>query len=65
MIKVESEEKIRIDNYLTNKLDLSRSKIQKLIKDGNILFNAYEIYKINEILQLKNDFKEYFFTLKV
>ena len=39
MIKVESEEKIRIDNYLTNKLDLSRSKIQKLIKDGNILVN--------------------------
>ena len=33
------ENNIRIDKYLVNQIDLSRSKIQKLIKDGNILVN--------------------------
>ena len=31
-IRVE-EEKIRIDKYLTDKLDLSRSKVQKLLDE--------------------------------
>lgn len=33
------ENNIRIDKYLRDNTDLSRSKIQKLIKDGNILVN--------------------------
>ena len=35
MIKVVEEDKVRIDNYLVEKLELSRSKIQKLIKDAS------------------------------
>ena len=30
----------RLDNYLSNVLDISRSKISKMIKDGNILVNG-------------------------
>ncbi len=37
-IKVE-ENNIRIDIYLANKLDISRSKVQKLIKDEKVLVN--------------------------
>lgn len=57
MIKVENEEKIRIDNFLVSKLDLSRSKIQKLIKDGNILVNNkvvsanYKV-KLNDLIDV-------------
>ena len=32
-MKVEENEKTRIDKYLSEKLDLSRSKVQKLIDD--------------------------------
>lgn len=40
-ITYNNEEKIRLDKFLTNKLtDLSRSQIQKLIKDGLILVNG-------------------------
>ena len=38
-VKVEVEKKIRIDKYLSSELDLSRSKIQKLIKDELVLVN--------------------------
>ncbi len=34
-----SDENMRLDNYLSLKSDISRSKIQSLIKDGNILVN--------------------------
>ena len=42
MIEVE-EDNIRIDTYLREKLNISRSKIQKLIKQGKILVNDKEI----------------------
>ena len=38
-VKVEVEKKIRIDKYLSSELDLSRSKIQNLIKDELVLVN--------------------------
>lgn len=41
-VKVEENNK-RIDQYLSNKLDLSRSKIQKLIKNDQILLNGGKI----------------------
>lgn len=43
-IKVE-ENDIRIDSYLVKKLDYSRSKIEKLIKNKDILVNNKEIKK--------------------
>ena len=33
------ENNIRLDNYLIDKIDSSRSKIQKLIKNNSILVN--------------------------
>ena len=37
---VASEYYKRLDSYLSNALDISRSKISKMIKDGNILVNG-------------------------
>ncbi|MCI8346827.1 MAG: RluA family pseudouridine synthase [Bacilli bacterium] len=42
MINIE-QEKIRIDKYLTEKLELSRSKIQRMIEEGKILINGKRI----------------------
>lgn len=36
------EEKIRLDKYLTEDLGISRSKVQKLIKNGQVLVNGKE-----------------------
>ena len=43
-IKVE-EKDVRIDQYLVNKLDYSRNKIEKLIKNKDILVNSEQIKK--------------------
>ena len=58
-IKVE-EEKIRIDKYLTDKLDLSRSKVQKLIDEEKILVNGNVIssnYKVrrDDLIEVKEE----------
>ena len=39
MIKVETQEAKRIDTYLAEKLQLSRSKVQRLIKDNLVTVN--------------------------
>lgn len=54
-IKVTEEENIRIDKYLMNNTEMSRSKIQKLISDGNILVNnmivkASYLVKLDDII---------------
>lgn len=42
-IKIENDENKRIDSYLIEKLNLSRSKIQNMIKNKQILVNNKEI----------------------
>lgn len=47
---VENNEGLRIDKYLSQELDMSRSKIQKLIKDNKVLVNDKTIsnsYSVN------------------
>ncbi len=63
MIEVLDNEKIRIDNYLSDKLDVSRSKIQKLIKDGNVLVNRQGVnvsYKVKtgDVIEYDLDLNE-------
>ncbi len=54
------QEKVRIDKYLSEKLDLSRSKIQKLIEDEKILVNDnktnsnYKV-KLNDQITVNDD----------
>ena len=57
MIKlIANKDKVRIDQYLSSELDISRSKIQKLIKEGKVLVNDKEIIfrKIPQILAKVN-----------
>ena len=42
IIKVEDND-IRIDKYLLSKLDISRSKLQKMVTNGNVLVNDNKI----------------------
>lgn len=60
MIEIVTEDKIRIDKYLTEKTDLSRSKIQKLIDEGKILVNGNEVssnykVKLNDKIEMKEE----------
>lgn len=60
MITVEDMEGTRIDRFLANKTDMSRSKIQKLIKDGlvtvngKIISSSYDI-KIGDQISYQED----------
>lgn len=60
MIRVEEEINQRIDIYLAKKLDLSRSKIQKLIKDNLVTVNGKNIsgsyqVKQNDEIEVNDD----------
>ena len=60
MIEIVTEDNIRIDKYLTEKTDLSRSKIQKLIDEGKILVNGNEVssnykVKLNDKIEIKEE----------
>ncbi len=63
VLSVEDNEDLRIDKYLSEKLDLSRSKIQKLMKDekilvnGKVVSNSYSV-KMDDVIEV-NDQLDY------
>ena len=63
MEKLIASKSLRIDKYLDEHLEETRTKIQKLIKNGNVKVNnkqvkANYILKENDIIEIDNDFKE-------
>ena len=61
-ITVEDNE-CRIDKYLISKLDITRSKLQKMIANGNILVNDNKVknnylVKINDIIDIDLNYNE-------
>ena len=62
-IRVEKDEKTRLDKFLTNYIDESRSYITKLIKNGAVLVNDEEVnphyeVRIDDIITYDDDYKE-------
>ena len=60
MIKVENNPNIRLDSYLAERLELSRSKIQKLIKEDLVTVNgktesANYIVKENDEIEINDN----------
>ena len=57
---VEKNEGLRIDSYLSSELNLSRSKVQKLIKEekvlvnGKVISNSYQV-KLNDEIEVDDD----------
>ena len=54
------KENVRIDVYLSEELDLSRSKVQKLIKDEKVLINGKKISnnyktKLDDLIEVLSD----------
>ena len=60
MIIVETDSRERLDSFLSNELDISRSKIQKLIKEEKVLVNkkkvssSYQV-RINDQIEVNDD----------
>ena len=60
MIKVEDNQGTRLDSYLSEKLELSRSKVQKLIKEDLVTVNgknvngSYQV-KLNDEIEVNDD----------
>ena len=57
---VVEESNIRLDSYLANKLDISRSKVQKLIKSDKVLVNdkiesGSYIVNINDVIKVNDE----------
>jgi 23S rRNA pseudouridine1911/1915/1917 synthase len=62
-IRVEEVKEKRLDKFLTNYIDESRSYITKLIKNGNVLVNDEEVnphyeVRIDDIITIDEDYKE-------
>ena len=60
MIEVLDNEGLRLDSYLSIELELSRSKIQKLIKDNCVSVNGKSVksnylVKLNDIIEVNDD----------
>ena len=60
MIIVETDSKERLDSFLSNELDISRSKVQKLIKDKKVLVNEKEVsssyqVRINDQIEVNDE----------
>ena len=61
IINVIDNDEIRIDKYLIDKIDISRSKIQKLIDDGKILVNdnvvkSSYIVKLDDVIYVDENY---------
>ena len=63
MEKLIATKSLRIDKYLDENLDETRTKIQKLIKNGNVLVNGRQVksnhnLKENDIIEIDTNYKE-------
>ena len=62
-MEIRAGEKLRIDKYLISCLEMSRSKIQRMIETGNVLVNGLEIknnyvLKIDDVISINDDYSE-------
>ena len=63
IINVIDNDEIRIDKYLIDKIDISRSKIQKLIEEEKILVNdkvvkASYVVKLDDVIYVDENYEE-------